>query len=79
MALYLVQHGRSLSKEADPERGLSEEVIRETELVAKAAGNYGISFSRPVFQFQNSGIVCLDRAAEAQLWLIKWALMPRIE
>ena len=26
MALYLVQHGKSLSKEQDPEQGLSKEI-----------------------------------------------------
>ena len=37
MALYLVQHGRSLSKEQDPERGLSGEGISEVEQVAAFA------------------------------------------
>ena len=32
----------------------------------------------PVFAFQNSGIVCLDRPPDSPTWLIKWTLMPAI-
>ncbi len=32
----------------------------------------------PVFKFQNSGIVCLDKGTEHDQWHIKWTLMPRI-
>ena len=31
---------------------------------------------RPIFQFQNAGIVCLSRTGEG--WAIKWSLSPRI-
>lgn len=31
-----------------------------------------------VFRFQNSGIVCLDRSEDSDLWHIKWTLMPKI-
>lgn len=34
MRIYLVRHGEALSKEADPERGLSNEGKREAEKVA---------------------------------------------
>jgi phosphohistidine phosphatase len=37
------------------------------------------SYEKPVFKFQNSGIVCLDKAPAAGSWLIKWTLMPHIE
>jgi phosphohistidine phosphatase len=37
MALYLVQHGKSLPKEQDPERGLSREGVSEVEQVAANA------------------------------------------
>lgn len=37
------------------------------------------SIARPVFKFQNGGIVCLDEHPETQSWIIKWALMPNIE
>ena len=36
------------------------------------------SIDKPVFKFQNSGIVCLDKDIEAQAWVIQWALMPKI-
>lgn len=42
MALYLVQHGKSLPKEVSPEQGLSEEGIAEVERIAQAAKEYGI-------------------------------------
>ena len=32
----------------------------------------------PVFKFQNSGIVCLDKDPAAESWVIKWSLMPHI-
>jgi len=35
MKLYLVQHGKALSKELDPARGLSKEGLFETEAVAQ--------------------------------------------
>ena len=152
MALYLVQHGKSLPKDQDPDQGLSAEGIAETERIAKLAGDAGFSVSqikhsvktrarqtaeifagalnpkqgirevsgikplddvaeyaanidpiedimlvghlpfmermtsflitgstdKPVFKFQNSGIVCLDKDPEAQAWVIRWALMPQI-
>jgi len=32
----------------------------------------------PVFRFQNGGIVCLVKEQDAQSWVIKWSLMPKI-
>ena len=152
MALYLIQHGKSLSKEQDPDQGLSAEGIAETERIANQAKDDGVTVSqirhsvktrarqtaeifagalnpkqgirevsgikplddvaeyaanidpvenimlighlpfmerltsflitgsidKPVFKFQNSGIVCLDKDPEAQVWVIRWALMPKI-
>jgi phosphohistidine phosphatase len=152
MALYLIQHGRSLSKDQDPDQGLSAEGIAETERIANQAKDDGVTVSqikhsvktrarqtaeifagalnpkqgirevsgikplddvaeyaanidplenimlvghlpfmerltsflimgsidKPVFKFQNSGIVCLDKDPEAQAWTIRWALMPKI-
>ena len=37
MALFLVQHGKSLPKEEDPGRGLSWQGIEETKGVAEMA------------------------------------------
>jgi len=152
MALFLVQHGKSLPKDKDPQKGLSPEGITETKRIAGVAKGYDIRVSkithsgktrarqtaeilnsalkpkggihersglnplddvavfadtidsgenemlvghlpfmerltaflitgfadRPVFKFQNSGIVCLDTEPPAESWVIKWALMPHI-
>ena len=152
MALFLVQHGKSLSKDKDPEQGLSKEGISEVEQIAKVAKGYGVQVSRiihsgkkrarqtadifasslepgdgvqessglkplddvsafagrinsednimlvghlpfmerltsllitgstdkPVFKFQNGGIVCLNTDPNGNSWLIIWALMPKI-
>ncbi len=152
MALYLVQHGQSLPKDVDPDQGLSEKGVAETERIAEVAKNYHInvgkilhsvktrarktadilasalnptdsvkeveglkpmddvaafaaslnpdtntllvghlpfmermtaylvtgSIDKPVFKFQNSGIVCLDKDPETGSWVIVWTLMPNI-
>jgi phosphohistidine phosphatase len=153
MSLYLVQHGKSLPKDKDPQKGLSQEGIDETERIAQLARGYAVrvskithsgktrarqtaeifeaalkpsggihersglnplddvtvfadtidntedmmlvghlpfterltahlttgSFEKPVFKFQNSGIVCLDKDPNTKSWVIKWTLMPHIE
>lgn len=33
---------------------------------------------KPVFSFQNGGIVCLDLHRSSRTWAVKWALMPNI-
>ncbi len=45
MALFLVQHGKSLPKEIDPDRGLSEEGISDVERIATVARGYNIHVS----------------------------------
>ena len=42
MALYLVQHGKSLPSDKDPERGLSTEGISDVHRIAAVAKGYGI-------------------------------------
>jgi phosphohistidine phosphatase len=42
MALYLVQHGKSLSKEQDPEQGLSPEGFADVNRIAGVAAGYGV-------------------------------------
>ena len=152
MALYLVQHGKSLPKDVDPDQGLSEEGIAETGRIAQVAAGYGVNVSqiqhsvkaraqktaeifasalnppggmaevvglkplddvvafaasidpgqnrmlvghlpfmermtsylvtgtpdKPVFKFQNSGIVCLNKDPDGGAWVIVWTLMPKI-
>jgi len=51
MALYLVQHGKSLSKEQDPEKGLSEQGLRDVEGISEVARSYGVKVAR----IQHSG------------------------
>jgi phosphohistidine phosphatase len=47
--------------------------------MAKLASMLVVGAEQPmIFKFQNGGIVCLDRNAEAASWFIKWALMPNI-
>ena len=42
MALYLVQHGKSFSKDQDPEQGLTETGIDEVQLIAEVAKGYRV-------------------------------------
>lgn len=153
MALFLVQHGQSLSKTVDPDQGLSKKGVLEVERIASVAKGYNVSITqirhsgktrarhtaeifgsaldpangirsseglnplddvvavadsidtkenlmlvghlpfmerltsylitgsidKPVFKFQNGGIVCLDEYPYTQSWVIKWALMPHID
>lgn len=48
MAIYLVQHGHSLPKEADPERGLSEQGVAEVRLIAERARDHNILVSQVI-------------------------------
>lgn len=48
MAIYLVQHGVSLPKEDDPERGLSVEGIKKVRLIAEVAAHYNVRVERIV-------------------------------
>ncbi len=45
MAFYLVQHGKCLPKEVDPDRGLSEEGNEEVTRIANVAKGYGVNVS----------------------------------
>lgn len=42
MAIYLVQHGLSLSKDEDPERSLSAQGVAEVRLIGGVARNYKV-------------------------------------
>jgi phosphohistidine phosphatase len=42
MALYLAQHGKSLSKEQDPEQGLSRAGYADVNRMAQMAADYGV-------------------------------------
>jgi phosphohistidine phosphatase len=45
MALFLVQHGKSLSKDIDPGKGLSEEGIGDVKRIAGVAKSYRVHVS----------------------------------
>ncbi|MEA3428364.1 MAG: phosphohistidine phosphatase SixA [Thermodesulfobacteriota bacterium] len=45
MALLLVQHGKSLPKDEDPEQGLSDEGVLDVKRIADAAKKYGLNIS----------------------------------
>ncbi len=51
MALYLVQHGKSLAKEQDPEQGLAPEGVAEVRRIAAVAQGYRV----PVAAIRHSG------------------------
>ncbi|PLX54340.1 MAG: phosphohistidine phosphatase SixA, partial [Desulfobacteraceae bacterium] len=46
MALFLVQHCKSLPKDKDPKKGLSQEGIAETERIAQVAKGYAVGVSK---------------------------------
>jgi len=46
MTLFLVQHGKSLPKDIDPDQGLSEEGSSEVERIANVAKDYSIHISQ---------------------------------
>lgn len=48
MALFLVQHGRSASKDVDPEKSLTSKGIEETELIAEVARGYEVNVRKIV-------------------------------
>lgn len=60
MALFLVQHGKSLPKTVDPDQGLSREGISEVKRIADVAKGYGISVSR----IEHSGKTRARKTAE---------------
>ncbi|RLC96587.1 MAG: phosphohistidine phosphatase SixA, partial [Chloroflexi bacterium] len=46
MAFYIVQHGQSLAKDLDPEKGLSNQGIETVEKIARVAQQYGVKVDR---------------------------------
>jgi phosphohistidine phosphatase len=42
MALFLVQHGKSLPENVDPQKSISEEGKKEISLIAEVARGYGV-------------------------------------
>lgn len=48
MALYLVQHGKNLPREQDPDKGLSPVGAQESEQIAQVAARYNVHVKRIV-------------------------------
>ncbi len=46
MAFYIVQHGLSLPKDRDPEKGLAPEGIEDVRRIAEVSRNYGVKVER---------------------------------
>lgn len=67
MAIYLVQHGKNLPKDVDPDKGLSEEGKEEVERVASAAEKYGLK----VTAIKHSGKKRASQTAEIFASLLK--------
>ncbi len=68
MALYLVQHGKSLPSDVDPQQGLSDEGIADTEKMARLSGELGLKPGRIL----HSGKTRARRTAE----ILGYALQP---
>lgn len=64
MALYLVQHGKSMSKEQDPRKGLSEEGAAEVKRIAEVAAGYGVGVSAIVHSGKQRALQTADILAE---------------
>jgi len=60
MALFLVQHGQSLPKDKDPQKGLAEAGVADTERIAGVAKQYGV----PVAKIIHSGKTRACQTAE---------------
>jgi len=75
MTLYLVQHGQSLAKELDPNRGLSVEGRNEIVQVANLASNSGITVST-IF---HSGKLRASQTAELFSEQLKTGSIEKIE
>jgi phosphohistidine phosphatase len=46
MALYLVQHGKSLPRESDSDPGLSEQGMADVQRIAEVARGYGVRVAK---------------------------------
>lgn len=72
MTVYLVQHGKALTKEVDPDRPLSQEGVKETEAVAAVLEKAGLSI--PVIRHSGK-----TRARQTARILADFLHMERID
>jgi len=76
MALFLVQHGKSLPKEEDPDRGLSRQGIEETRAMAEMAFEQFVQVSRIIHSGKKRALQTAEifmKALEPEAGIIKGA------
>ncbi len=76
MALFLVQHGLSLSKNEDPDKGLSDTGKERTALIAGVAKNYSITVKSIVHSAKKRAV---QTAAVFQEYLLPDNSMEEVE
>jgi len=74
MALFLVQHGKSLPKEKDPDQGLSKEGLAETQAMANLAAENNLQVMRIVHSGKKRALQTAEifvKALEPEAGLLK--------
>lgn len=65
MAIYLVQHGRNLPKEQDPEKGLSAQGMADVQRIAQVAASYGVRVARIIHSGKQRALQTAESMAAA--------------
>ena len=76
MALFLVQHGKSLPKEKDPDQGLSREGLAETQTMAALAAENNVQVMRIIHSGKKRALQTAEifvKALEPEAGIIKGA------
>jgi phosphohistidine phosphatase len=76
MALFLVQHGKSLPKEKDPDQGLSKEGLTETQSMAALAAENNVQVMRIIHSGKKRALQTAEifvRALEPEAGMSKGA------
>jgi len=74
MALFLVQHGKSLPKEKDPDQGLSREGLAETQAMATLAAENNVQVMRIIHSGKKRALQTAEifvKALEPEAGIIK--------
>ena len=74
MALFLVQHGKSMPKEKDPDQGLSKEGLTETQAMAEMAVENNIQVMRIIHSGKKRALQTAEifmKALEPEAGIIK--------
>ena len=64
MAIYLVQHGQCLSKQEDPEKGLSKKGVDDVNRIAQVAVGYRVQVDRIIHSGKKRALQTADIMAE---------------